>query len=58
MTANMNYAQEVTVDIEMAISMAPGLNSVLVYEGPPPVLDEQPLGTNYVQDPHNDRPDQ
>ena len=32
----------------MAISMAPGLSSVLVYEGPTP-LYEAPLGTNYVQ---------
>ena len=42
---------EATLDIEMAISMAPGLNSVLVYEGPPPLGDEQGPGTNYVQDP-------
>ena len=39
------------MDIEMAISMAPGLNSVLVYEGPPPLGEEQGPGTNYVQDP-------
>ncbi len=38
-----------TGDIEMAISMAPGLSSVLVYEGPTP-QDEPPLGTNYIQD--------
>jgi subtilase family serine protease len=43
------YAFEATGDIEMAISMAPGLSSVLVYEGPTP-LDEPPLGTNYIQD--------
>ena len=49
--ANMNFAQEVTLDIEMAISMAPGLKSVLVYEGPPTVFDEQGPGTNYVQGP-------
>ena len=49
--ANINFAMEVTLDIEMAISMAPGLNSVLVYEGPPPLGDEQGPGTNYVQDP-------
>jgi subtilase family serine protease len=49
--ANVDFAMEVTLDIEMAISMAPGLNSVLVYEGPPPVMDEQGPGTNYVQDP-------
>jgi hypothetical protein len=45
---NMDYAIEVTGDIEMAISMAPGLSSVLVYEGPTP-LYETPLETNYVQ---------
>jgi Pro-kumamolisin, activation domain/Viral BACON domain len=45
----LDYAFEVTGDIEMAISMAPGLSSVLVYEGPTP-QDEPPLGTNYVQD--------
>ncbi len=48
-TDDLYYAVEVTGDIEMAISMAPGLSSVLVYEGPTP-LDEPPLGTNYVQD--------
>jgi subtilase family serine protease len=42
------YGVEVTGDIEMAISMAPGLSSVLVYEGPTP-LYEAPLQTNYVQ---------
>jgi subtilase family serine protease len=45
----LDYGVEVTGDIEMAISMAPGLSSVLVYEGPTP-LDVPPLGTNYVQD--------
>jgi hypothetical protein len=45
----LDYSFEVTVDIEMAISMAPGLSSVLVYEGPTP-MDEPPLGTNYIQD--------
>jgi subtilase family serine protease len=45
----LDYAFEVTGDIEMAISMAPGLSSVLVYEGPTP-LDLPPLGTNYIQD--------
>jgi subtilase family serine protease len=44
----LNYAFEVTGDIEVAISMAPGC-SVLVYEGPTP-FDEPPLGTNYIQD--------
>ena len=45
----LDYAFEVTGDIEMAISMAPGLSSVLVYEGPTP-QDVPPLGTNYIQD--------
>jgi len=45
----LDYAFEVTGDIEMAISMAPGVSSVLVYEGPTPD-DVPPLGTNYVQD--------
>ena len=45
----LDYAFEVTGDIEMSISMAPGLSSVLVYEGPTP-LDVPPLGTNYIQD--------
>ncbi len=45
---NMLYSVEVTGDIEMAVSMAPGLSSVLVYEGPTP-LDQAPLETNYVQ---------
>jgi hypothetical protein len=45
----LDYAFEVTGDIEMAISMAPGLSAVYVYEGPTP-LDEPPMGTNYVQD--------
>lgn len=44
-----DYAFEATGDIEMAISMAPGLSSVRVYEGPTP-QDEPPLGTNYIQD--------
>ena len=48
--ANTDFAIEATGDIEMAISMAPGLKSVLVYEGPPPVDDGQGPGTNYVQD--------
>jgi subtilase family serine protease len=45
----LDYAFEVTGDIEMAIAMAPGLNSVLVYEGPTP-MDLPPMGTNYIQD--------
>lgn len=45
----LSYAVETTGDIEMAISMAPSLNSVLVYIGPTP-LDQPPLGTNYIQD--------
>ena len=44
----LDYSFEVTGDIEMAISMAPGLSSVLVYEGPTP-MDVPPLATNYVQ---------
>ena len=45
----LDYSFEVTGDIEMAIAMAPGLSSVLVYEGPTP-MDVPPLGTNYIQD--------
>ncbi len=45
----IDYGVEVASDIEMAISMAPGLSSVVVYEGPTP-LDEPPLGTNFIQD--------
>jgi len=45
----LDYAFEVTGDIEMSIAMAPGLSSVLVYEGPTP-MDLPPMGTNYVQD--------
>jgi hypothetical protein len=48
---NENFSIEVTGDIEMAISMAPGLNSVLVYEGPPTVDDDEGSLTNYIQDP-------
>ena len=44
----LDYAVEVTGDIEVAIAMAPGLSSVLVYEGPTP-QDVPPLGTNYIQ---------
>ncbi len=44
----LDYAFEVTGDIEVAIAMAPGLSSVLVYEGPTP-QDVPPLGTNYIQ---------
>ena len=44
-----DYYLEVTGDIEMAISMAPDIDSVLVYEGPTP-QDDPPLGTNYIQD--------
>ena len=47
---NFSYALETAGDIEMAISMAPGLSSVLVYIGPTP-QDQPPLGTNYIQDP-------
>jgi subtilase family serine protease len=45
----LDYAFEVTGDIEMAIAMAPGLQNVLVYIGPTP-QDVPPLGTNYIQD--------
>lgn len=45
---NIDYAIEATADIEMSISMAPGLAGVLVYEGPTP-LDEAPVATNYIQ---------
>ena len=47
----LDYSFEVTADIEMAISMAPGVNSVLVYEGPTP-QDVPPLGKriHYLQD--------
>jgi len=48
-TGYADYGLEVAADIEMAIAMAPNLNSVLVYEGPTP-QDVPPLGTNYVQD--------
>jgi hypothetical protein len=46
--SNPEYAVEATADVEMAISMAPGLDSVLVYEGPTPLYDA-PLGTNAIQ---------
>jgi subtilase family serine protease len=45
----LDYSFEVTGDIEMAIAMAPGLDNVLVYEGPTP-QDVPPLGTSYIQD--------
>ncbi len=45
---NLDYAVECTVDIEMAISMAPYLDSVLVYEGPTPT-EVPPVGTNFIQ---------
>jgi hypothetical protein len=45
---NVDYAVECTVDIEMAISMAPNLSSVIVYEGPAPDY-VPPLGTNAIQ---------
>jgi hypothetical protein len=32
-----NYALEATLDIDMAISMAPGLSQIIVYEAPPSV---------------------
>ncbi len=45
---NIDYSFEVTADIEMAISMAPNLDNVWVYEGPTP-LYEAPMETNFVQ---------
>jgi subtilase family serine protease len=45
----LDYSFEVTGDIEQTIAMAPGLSSILVYEGPTP-QDVPPLGSNYVQD--------
>jgi hypothetical protein len=45
---NTDYAVEATGDIEMALSIAPGLSTVYVYEGPTP-LDVAPLATNYIQ---------
>ena len=33
-TANANQVQEVSLDIEMAISMAPGISKLIVYEAP------------------------
>jgi hypothetical protein len=48
-TGYLDYGVEVAADIEIAIAMAPGLNTVLVYEGPTPT-DLPPLGTNYIQD--------
>jgi hypothetical protein len=43
---NLNFNVEVTADIEMAVAMAPGLSSILVYEGPTPSSE-----TNAIQDP-------
>ena len=43
------YGLEAASDIEMAISMAPGVDSVLVYEGPTPV-DQSPVATGFIQD--------
>ena len=48
-TGYFSYGVETTGDIEMAISMAPGLKSVLVYIGPTP-QDQPPLGTSSIQD--------
>lgn len=45
---NTDYAVECTGDIEMALSIAPGLSTIYVYEGPTP-MDVAPLATNYVQ---------
>jgi len=47
-------SDEVCLDIEMALSMAPGLNSILVYEGPPPPTAADtvtyPVTTTHVND--------
>ncbi|HWC58245.1 MAG TPA: hypothetical protein VHC44_01025, partial [Verrucomicrobiae bacterium] len=48
-TGYLSYGMETTGDIEMAISMAPGLKSVLVYIGPTP-QDQPPLGSSSTQD--------
>jgi len=47
-TGYLDYGVEAAADIEIAIAMAPGLSSVLVYEGPTP-MDVPPMGTSYVQ---------
>ena len=39
-TANAAQVEEVSLDIEMAISMAPGLSKLMVYEGPSPDTTE------------------
>ncbi len=44
-----DYGAETAGDIEMAISVAPGLSSVLVYIGPTP-FDQPPIGDTYLQD--------
>ena len=41
-------ADEVTLDIEMALSMAPGLSSILVYEGPPPPTKASSAGASSI----------
>jgi hypothetical protein len=46
---NVDYAVEATADIEMSISMAPGLNGVLVYEGPTPLYETPIVTNNWVQ---------
>jgi subtilase family serine protease len=47
-------SDEVCLDIEMALSMAPGLSSILVYEGPPPPTAADtvtyPVTTTHVND--------
>jgi hypothetical protein len=51
-----NTSDEVCLDIEMALSMAPGLSRILVYEGPPrptpasPNVDTSPVTTTHVND--------
>ena len=43
---NYPYAyEEVELDIEMAIAMAPGLSSVIVYELPPPLISSRAILT-------------
>ncbi len=44
--ADMEYEAEVCLDIEMTLSMAPGLSSILVYEGPPISEGPPPLSAN------------
>ena len=45
----LDYAVEVTGDIETALAMAPGVDSILVYIGPTP-MDVPPIGSGFTQD--------